>query len=55
MKKANNYVLSEVNITLGMEAEMHSSLSVGIIIIILKITFITLTEITRMKSAETRK
>lgn len=55
MKKANNYVLSEVNITSGMEAEMRCSLSEGITIIILKITFITLTEITRMKSAETQK
>lgn len=55
MKKANNYVPSEVNITLGMEAEMQGWFSGGITIIILKITFITLTEITRMKSAETQK
>lgn len=55
MKKANNEGPSEVNITLGMEAEMHSSIVRGIIITILKITFITLTEITRMKSVETWK
>ena len=55
LEKANNSVPSEVNITLGMEAEMRRPLPGGIAIIILKITFITLTEITRMRSAETQK